>query len=130
MTTVSRLYVILDYFDLEDIGNPMFPTNVDCLNPHLTPPIGSSSSFRASCFEGQWNTTNKDSRMGAVFTDVTGPKEEVTARLVEEQGEWESRALWFKVAKGIRENDFETAASEKSFIEVRTTSFPEPFVNF
>jgi hypothetical protein len=54
---------------------------------------------------------------------VTGPKEEVTARAVEEQGEWESRALWFKVAKGIRESDFETAAREKSRIEVRTSSF-------
>jgi len=52
-----------------------------------------------------------------VFTDVTGPKEEVTVRPVEKQGEWESRNLWFKVAKGIRESDFETAAKEKSRIE-------------
>jgi len=52
-----------------------------------------------------------------VFTDVTRPKEEVTVRPVEEQGEWESRALWHKVAKGIRESDFETAAREKSRIE-------------
>ena len=39
-------------------------------------------------------------------------------RPVEEQGEWESRALWAKVAKGIREGDFDTAAREKSRIEV------------
>ena len=32
--------------------------------------------------------------------------------------ERESRALWFKVAKGIRESDFKTAAREKSRIEV------------
>ena len=57
-----------------------------------------------------------------VFTDVTGPKEEVTVQPVEEQGEWESRALWLKVARGIRERDFETAAREKSHIEV--CSFP------
>ena len=44
---------------------------------------------------------------------VTGPKKEVTVRRVEEQGEWESRALWYKVAKGIRESDFETAAREE-----------------
>jgi hypothetical protein len=42
-----------------------------------TPPIGSGSSFQASSFEGQWNTTSKDL-----------------------QSEWESRALWLKVAKG------------------------------
>ena len=59
-----------------------------------------------------------DTKTGAVFTDVTGPKEEVTVRRVEDQGEWESRALWYKVAKGIRESDFETAAKEKTRIEV------------
>ena len=53
-----------------------------------------------------------------MFTDVTGPKEEVTVRPVEDQGEWESRALWLKVAKGIRESDFETAARETTRIEV------------
>ena len=84
----------------------------------LTNPIGSGSSFQASSFEGQWNATSKDLRTGVVFTDVTGPKEEVTVRPAEEQGEWESRALWLKVAKGIRESDFETAAREKSRIEV------------
>src|SRR5713226_9100000 len=57
-------------------------------------------------------------RTGTVFIDVTGPKEEVTVQPVEERGSWESRALWVKVAKGIRESDFETAAREKSRIEV------------
>ena len=76
------------------------------------------ASTDASSFEGQWNATRKDTRTGAVFTDVTGPKEEATVRPVEDQGEWETRALWYKVAKGIRESDFETAAREKSRIEV------------
>jgi hypothetical protein len=53
----------------------------------LTLPIGSGSGFHASSFEGQWNATSKDTRTGAVFTDVTGPKEEVTMRSVEGQGE-------------------------------------------
>jgi hypothetical protein len=83
----------------------------------LTPPIGAGSGTQASSFEGQWNTTSKDARTGAPFTDVTGPKEEVTVKPVEEQGEWESRALWNKVSKGIREGDFDTAAREKSRIE-------------
>lgn len=98
-------------------GKGYFSGKSHTFKADLTPPIGSGSSFQASSFEGQWNTTSKDLRTGVVFTDVTGPKEEVTVRSVEEQGEWESRALWFKVAKGIRECDFETAAREKSRIE-------------
>ena len=53
------------------------------------------------------------------FTDVQGPKEEVTVAPVEEQNEWESRKLWNLVAKGIREGDYESASREKSKIEVR-----------
>lgn len=56
---------------------------------------------------------------GAPFTDVTGPKEEVTVKEVEDQDEWESRRLWRWVAKGIRDGDFDTASREKSKIEVR-----------
>jgi hypothetical protein len=44
-----------------------------------------------------------DTRTGAVLTDVMGRKEEVTVRPVDDQGEWEARALWYKVAKGIQE---------------------------
>jgi len=85
----------------------------------LTPPIasGSGSRFQASSFEGQWNTTSNGLRTGGVLADVTG-SEEVTVRPVEEQGEWKGRALWLKVAKGIRESDFEAAAGKKSRIEV------------
>jgi hypothetical protein len=99
-------------------GKGYFSGKSHSFKADLTPPIGSGSSFRASSFEGQWNATSKDTKTGAVFTDVTGPKEEITVRPVEDQGEWESRALWLKVAKGIRESDFETAAKEKTRIEV------------
>jgi len=99
-------------------GKGYFSGKSHSFKADLTPPIGSGSSFHASSFEGQWNTTSKDLRTGTVFTDVTGPKEEVTVQPVEDQGSWESRALWVKVAKGIRESDFETAAREKSRIEV------------
>jgi hypothetical protein len=99
-------------------GKGYFSGKSHSFKADLAPPIGSGSSFQASSFEGQWNATSKDLRTGVVFTDVTGPKEEVSVRPVEEQGEWESRALWLKVAKGIRESDFETAAREKSRIEV------------
>jgi oxysterol-binding protein-related protein 9/10/11 len=99
-------------------GKGYFSGKSHSFKADLTPPIGSGSSFHASSFEGQWNATSKDLKTGVVFTDVTGPKEEVTVRPAEEQGEWESRTLWCKVAKGIRESDFETAAKEKSRIEV------------
>jgi len=80
----------------------------------VTPP---GSNNAAHTVEGLWHTTSKDARTGAVFTDVTGAKEEVGAVAVERQGEWESRRLWGRVAKGIREGDFETASREKSKIE-------------
>ena len=58
-------------------------------------------------------------RTGATFTDVTGPKEEVTVKEIEEQDDWESRRLWRWVAKGIRDGNFDTASKEKSKIGVR-----------
>lgn len=61
--------------------------------------------------------------MGVTFHDVTPPKEEVTVKPIEEQGEWESRKLWAVVAKGIREGDFETASKDKSRIEVFSLHF-------
>lgn len=82
----------------------------------MTPP-GSNNARHT--FEGLWHLTSKESRTGQVFTDVQGPKEEVTVAPVEEQNEWESRKLWQYVAKGIREGDFESASREKSKIEVR-----------
>ena len=75
--------------------------------------------------QGTWHTTSTDKSTGATFHDVTTPKEEVTVTPVEEQGEWESRRLWYGVSKGIREGDFETAAKEKGKIEVGFhNSFP------
>ncbi|KAI0729684.1 hypothetical protein C8Q72DRAFT_827296 [Fomitopsis betulina] len=89
---------------------------------------GKSHSFKAGLsppgtltpkhtFEGTWHQTSKDVRTGALFTDVTGPKEEVTTKEVEDQDEWESRRLWRWVAKGIRDGDFDAASKEKSKIE-------------
>ena len=98
-------------------GKGYFSGKSHSFKADLMPPIGSDSSFQASSFEGQWNATSKDLRTGVVLTEVTGPKEEVTVRPVEEQGEWESRALWLKVAKGFRESKFETAA-RRGHIEV------------
>lgn len=80
----------------------------------LSPP-GSLTPVRS--FEGLWHLTSKDVHSGAIFTDVTSPKEEVTVSPVDDMDEWESRRLWRLVAKGIREGDFETASREKTKIE-------------
>ncbi|THH16752.1 hypothetical protein EUX98_g9254 [Antrodiella citrinella] len=80
----------------------------------LTPP-GSNNTKHT--YEGLWHTTSKDVHTGHTFTDVQGPKEEVSVASLEEQSEWESRKLWHAVAKGIREGDFEVASREKSKIE-------------
>jgi len=37
---------------------------------------------------------------------------------IEQQGEWESRRLWEKVAKGIRTGNYDAAAQDKTRIEV------------
>lgn len=69
-------------------------------------------------YEGQWTgTSTQGSSKGPIFYDASGSKEEVTVKPVEEQGEWESRKLWAKVANGIRTGDYEAAGREKSIIE-------------
>lgn len=78
-------------------------------------PPGSNNAVHT--LEGQWNATSKNIKTSATFTDVTGDKEEVSVRALDVQDEWESRKLWAKVAKGIREGDFETASREKTKIE-------------
>lgn len=100
----------------------------------VTPP---GSSTAAHTIEGGWDEISKTSTgedehrisggmhtelvdSGETFTDVRGPKEEISVKPVEEQGEWETRRLWSKVATGIRTGDFETASREKSKIEVRS----------
>ena len=54
-----------------------------------------------------------------MFLDTSMPKEEVVVKSMAEQGEWESRKLWDKVAKGIRSGNYDEAAKEKTRIEVR-----------
>ena len=68
--------------------------------------------------EGQWDSTSRNKQTGVEFSNVLGPKEEVTVAPVEEQEEpFESRRLWEKVARGIRSGDYEMASREKSKIE-------------
>jgi len=85
----------------------------------VTPP-GSNNAHRV--FEGLWHLTSKETTPGRAgghdfFTDVQGPKEEVTVASIDDQNDWESRKLWRYVAKGIREGDFDSASREKSKIE-------------
>ncbi|RXK39841.1 oxysterol binding protein [Tremella mesenterica] len=69
-------------------------------------------------YEGQWTGISYvGGSKGPVFLDTSAPKEEVVVRPIEEQGEWESRKLWEKVAKGIRTGSYDEAGKEKSRIE-------------
>ncbi|BEI86733.1 hypothetical protein CcaverHIS002_0700790 [Cutaneotrichosporon cavernicola] len=69
-------------------------------------------------FEGEWTgVSNVGSSKGPVFYDADAPKEEITVKPITEQGQWESRNLWQKVANGIRGGDFEAAGRAKSIIE-------------
>jgi hypothetical protein len=69
-------------------------------------------------YEGTWTGIGKVHKSEEVFTDSTVPKTEVTVKPIEEQGEWESRKLWSKVANGIRTGDYDAASRDKSRIEV------------
>ncbi|EGN94716.1 hypothetical protein SERLA73DRAFT_155471 [Serpula lacrymans var. lacrymans S7.3] len=100
---------------IEYKGKGYFSGKSHTFKATVTPPVYMSGTTHV--IEGTWHTTSKDTRSGATFHDVTTPKEEVTVKPIQEQDEWESRKLWFGVAKGIREGDFDTAAKEKSRIE-------------
>lgn len=85
---------------------------------HSYKAVLSKGSKHINTYEGQWTgISNIGSSKGPVFYDADEPKEEVTVKPVDEQGEWESRKLWYKVANGIRSGDYETAGKEKSRIE-------------
>ncbi|KAG0700496.1 hypothetical protein DFH29DRAFT_619431 [Suillus ampliporus] len=100
---------------IEYKGKGYFSGKSHTFKATLTPPAHVSTSPHV--IEGTWHTTSKDMHSGAAFHDVTSPKEEITVAPIDEQSEWESRKLWFGVAKGIREGDFETAATFKGKIE-------------
>jgi oxysterol-binding protein-related protein 9/10/11 len=100
---------------IEYKGKGYFSGKSHTFKATLKPP---TSSDNTQIVEGTWHTNSKTAN-GVTFHDVTPPKEEVTVKPIDEQGEWESRRLWNAVAKGIREGDFESASREKSRIEVR-----------
>ena len=87
----------------------------------LVGPTGATTAVADGLWDSVSKVTSTKSRYvgtGEVFVDVTGPKEEVTVKPIEEQGEWETRRLWELVAKGIRTGDYELASREKTKIEV------------
>lgn len=69
--------------------------------------------------DGTWHETSKFVKGGAgSFYYAQGHKEEVLPlEWSTELGEYETRRLWFLVAKGIKEGDFDLASREKSRIE-------------
>jgi hypothetical protein len=93
--------------------------------------FGPASQPTSITVEGQWDTITKVTasdapkygKVGTVFTDVTSPKEEVNVAPLDQQGDWETRKLWEKVAAGIRGGDFEAASKDKTRIEVSSVVF-------
>ena len=87
----------------------------------LVGPTGATTVVADGAWDSVSKVTSTKTRYagtGEVFVDVTSPKEEVTVKPIEEQGEWETRKLWELVAKGIRTGDFDLASREKTKIEV------------
>jgi len=99
---------------IEYKGKGYFSGKIHTIKALVSPPGTSSAKHTV---DGQWHTTTHLKAGGPTFTDVNGPKEEVTVGPVESQHEFESRNLWSKVAKGIREGDYEAASREKTKIE-------------
>ncbi|KAI9068859.1 Oxysterol-binding protein [Trametes sanguinea] len=106
----------IDYEAKEARGWLSFGGKSHFFKATVTPP-GGAASAPAKRIEGYWHETSKDSDSGEPFTDVRGPKEEVTVSPVEQMHDFESRKLWQHVARGIREGDYELASREKSKIE-------------
>lgn len=101
---------------IEYKGKGYFSGKVHTVKALVSPPGTSSTKHTV---DGQWHTTTYLKHGGPAFTDVSGPKEEVLVGPLEGQNELESRNLWNKVAKGIKEGDYDTASKEKTKIEVR-----------
>lgn len=88
---------------------------------------GKSHTYKASLsqgsktlqsYEGQWTGVSTiGGHKGPVFLDTSAPKEEVVVKPITEQGEWESRRLWDKVARGIKSGAYDDAAKDKTRIE-------------
>jgi hypothetical protein len=79
------------------------------------------ASPKETVVEGTWHESSKFTKglAGNFYEVVSSAKEEVKPlEWSAELGEEETRRLWFLVAKGIREGDFDLASREKSRIEV------------
>jgi len=101
---------------IEYKGKGYFSGKAHSFKAVLTPPANLEGHTKHT-YEGQWSHISHDLETGELFTDVTGPKEEVSVKPLDEMEASESRKLWRLVANGIRHGDFETASREKSKIE-------------
>lgn len=110
---------------IEYKGKGYFSGKSHTFKATLTPLPGMGGAGpREIVVEGTWHETSKFVKGGGgTFYEVREHKEEtIPLPWDAELGEYETRRLWFLVAKGIREGDFELASREKSRIEVRWNS--------
>jgi hypothetical protein len=103
-----------DYFQIEYKGKGYFSGKSHTYKASL-----SQGSKTLQSYEGQWTGVSTiGGHKGPVFLDTSAPKEEVVVKPITEQGEWESRRLWDKVARGIKSGAYDDAAKDKTRIEV------------
>jgi hypothetical protein len=107
---------------IEYKGKGYFSGKSHTFKATLTPLPGMGGAGpRETVVEGTWHESSKFVKGGSgPFYEVNENKQEVVPVAWDTDiGEYETRRLWFLVAKGIREGDFELASREKSRIEVR-----------
>lgn len=112
----SLLHLSSTLYKIDYSGKGYFSGAPHTFKANVTNPL-LTSTMKLYTFEGQWNTTSKNSKTGEEFTNVKARAEEAMVVPVDKQDEWESRKLWQEVAKGIRTGDFNLASREKSRIE-------------
>lgn len=108
---------------IEYKGKGYFSGKSHTFKATLTPLPGMGGAGpREIVVEGTWHENSKFVKGGGgTFYEVREHKEEtIPLPWDSELGEYETRRLWFLVAKGIKEGDFELASREKSRIEVRS----------
>ena len=112
---------------IEYKGKGYFSGKSHTFKATMTPVPGQGGAGpKETVVEGTWHESSKFTKgvTGNFYEVVPGAKEE--ARPLEwsaELGEEETRRLWFLVAKGIREGDFDLASREKTRIEVKYLCF-------
>lgn len=105
-------------------GKGYFSGKAHTFTAKIGPSVSAASSSPTYVIEGQWNgkstfTSASKKRSGQPFVDAAPDslRDEITVAPVDQQGEWESRKVWFDVAEGIKKQQFEASTASKVKLE-------------